>query len=170
MDPIVFTLKVGLDFRFPRRKPDQVFIVHGHDHALKNELCALLSRMHLEPVVLQRQVDKGHTIIEKFEKNSKVRYAIVLLTPDDVAFPKIELEKPEAERNITFRARQNVIFELGFFIGRLGRANVCCICRRGIEIPSDLLGLTYKEVDTSVDHIGLGIVTELREAGLNLKI
>ncbi|HKZ87824.1 MAG TPA: TIR domain-containing protein, partial [Candidatus Bathyarchaeia archaeon] len=73
--------------------------------------------MGLEPIVLHRQPDKGLTIIEKLEEYADVGYALILLTPDDVGLEIAELEKPEEERKYQPRARQNVIFELGYFVG-----------------------------------------------------
>ncbi len=69
-----------------------------------------------------------------------------MLTPDDVGFPIAETAKSEKDRKIEYRARQNVIFEFGFFIGKLSRKNVCCIYKEGVTVPSDLNGFIYKEV------------------------
>jgi predicted nucleotide-binding protein len=145
---------------------EKVFIVHGHDNALKDEVSVFLSALQLDPIVLHRQSDGGLTVIEKFEKYANVKYAIVLLTPDDYAYPVSELKKNANERIGKYRARQNVIFELGFFIGKLGRQNVCCLYK-GVEIPSDISGLIYKQVDRSVDDIGYQIIKELKAAGLH---
>lgn len=148
---------------------DKIFVVHGHDNALKDETCNFLTNIGFEPIVLHRQPDGGLTIIEKFEKYAEVKYAFVLLTPDDYGFKADELKKPEKERIGKFRARQNVIFELGFFIGKLGRQSVCCLYK-GIEMPSDISGLIYKNVDKSVEEVGYSIIKELKSAGLHPKI
>lgn len=149
----------------PQPSSNRVFIVHGHDDALKTELEVFLRGIGLEPVVLHRQPDQGATLIEKFERNADVGYAFVLLTPDDIAFPADDLERPEAQRRIERRARPNVIFEFGFFAGRLGREHVCCIYKGDVALPSDLGGLVYKSVDTTVESIGYALMKELQAAG-----
>src|SRR5690606_32465068 len=103
---------------------NRVFVVHGHDDARKNELEGLLREMGLEPIVLHRQPDEGQTIIEKFEKHSDVGFAFILLTPDEFSFLASQRNLPDSERVLEARARPNVIFEFGYFVGRLGRANV----------------------------------------------
>jgi len=148
---------------------NKVFIVHGHDIELKNDVEIFIKSINLEPIVLHRQLDEGLTIIEKFEKHSDVNYAIVLLTPDDIGFPISELKKTENERKKEFRARQNVIFEFGFFVGRLSRKNVCCIYKEGVTVPSDLNGLIYKQVNKSVEEVGMFLMKELKNAGLAIK-
>lgn len=148
---------------------EKVFVVHGHDNALKDETCVFLTSIGFEPIVLHRQPDGGLTIIEKFEKNSDVKYVFVLLTPDDYGFRADELKKPEKERFGEFRARQNVIFELGYFIGKLGRQCVCCIYKN-VAIPSDISGLIYKSVTKSIEEVGYEIIKELKNAGLHPKV
>lgn len=95
---------------------NKVFIVHGHNHEAKAELEIFLRENGLEPVVLHREADEGLTIIEKFEKHSNVGYALVLLTPDDIVQPSNKGEVKS--ENVEYRARQNVIFELGFFVAK----------------------------------------------------
>lgn len=155
---------------------NRVFIVHGHDDALKTDLEAFLHARGLEPVVLHRQPDGGRTLIEKFEQYSDVGYAFILLTPDDMAVkdPEAIIEAPEFgefDRDaIEHRARQNVIFEFGFFVGRLGRDRVCCIYRSNVELPSDIRGLVYKEIKGDVDSIGMALIRELQHAGYTPKL
>lgn len=148
----------------------KIFIVHGHDDALKNDVSVFLNELGLEPIILHRQADEGLTIIEKFEKNSDVKFAFILLTPDDIAFPVGEFKKPESERSQELRARQNVIFEFGYFVGKLGRAKVCCIYKEGVTLPTDISGLLYKKVKDSIDEIGYGIIKELKNAGLSIRV
>ena len=93
----------------------QVFVVHGHDEALKNDMELFLKKIGLEPIVLHRQPDQGLTVIEKFERHSDVAFVVVLLTPDDVGYTQAESKKPESKRKLESRARQNVIFEFGYF-------------------------------------------------------
>ena len=141
---------------------NKIFIVHGHDHALKNDLEIFLKNVGLEPIVLHRQSDEGLTIIEKLEKFTDVGYAFVLLTPDDIGYPIKKLEKEEKERAKEYRARQNVIFEFGYLVGKLNRNRVCCIYKEQITLPTDIAGLLYKKVITSIEDIGLAIIKELK--------
>jgi predicted nucleotide-binding protein len=147
----------------------KVFVVHGHDTELKTDVELFLRSIKLEPIVLHRQLDEGLTVIEKFEKHSDVVYALILLTPDDIGFPVKEIQKAEENRQIEYRARQNVIFEFGYFVGKLSRKNVCCIYKAGIQLPSDLNGLIYKSVNKSIEEVGLFVMKELKNAGLDVK-
>lgn len=144
----------------------KVFVVHGYDHALKSDVEVFLRDLGLEPVVLHREVDEGRTLIEKFERHSDVAYALVLLTPDDVGCSAEEMARPETERIIEQRARQNVIFELGFFAGRLGRERLCCVYKLGVSPPSDLNGFVYKEIKSSIEEVGYSLIKEFKAAGL----
>jgi predicted nucleotide-binding protein len=88
---------------------NKVFVVHGHDHALKTEVENFLHQIGLEPIVLHRQPDQGQTIIEKFEQNSDVGYAFVLLTPDEMAYTTDQDGLPDNDRKKERRARPNVV-------------------------------------------------------------
>jgi len=136
----------------------KVFVVHGHDEKLKLQVARFLEKLDLQPIILHEQADQGQTIIEKFEKHSDVSFAVVLLTPDDVgqkAGAKMPTGLPKFMDEITGgvdaepmpRARQNVIFEFGYFIGKLGRSNVCGLYCEGVELPSDYSGVLYTKVD-----------------------
>jgi len=122
--------------------PSSVFIVHGHDEELKQSVARTVEKLGLNAIILHEQPNHGRTIIEKFSDSSNVAFAIVLLTADDVARSK----DGDSE---SFRARQNVIFELGFFLGRLGRKNVASICKlhEHFELPSDYGGVLFIEYD-----------------------
>jgi predicted nucleotide-binding protein len=149
---------------------NKVFIVHGHDEKAKNELEIFLTEIGLEPVVLHRQADEGQTIIEKFEKHSDVGYAFILLTPDEMSYTVDQSNLPESDRNIEQRARPNVIFEFGYFVGKLGRKRVCCLYTGSVKLPSDINGLLYKPFTQSIEESGYGIIKELKAAGYNLKV
>ncbi|MCG5513751.1 TIR domain-containing protein [Ectothiorhodospira shaposhnikovii] len=149
---------------------NRVFVVHGHDSELKADIERFLHEIGLEPVVLHRQVDEGATIIEKFEKHADVGYAFILLTPDEVAYTITQLGLPEQERDLEKRARPNVIFEFGYFVGRLGRSRVCCLHKGEVAIPSDLSGLVYKKVGGSIDEQAYSIIRELKAAGYDVQI
>ena len=148
---------------------NRVFVVHGHDEAAKTQLEALLTEMGLESVVLHRKPDQGLTILEKFEKYSDVGFAFVLLTPDEIAYPASDKPLPDEQRQNEKRPRPNVVFEFGFFVGRLGRGNVCCLHKEGVTLPSDVSGLLYKPFKTSVEEVAWAIAKELKARGYQLK-
>lgn len=141
-----------------------IFIVHGHKDEMKLAVSNVLKKLGLEPIVLQEQPNQSRTIIEKFEEEAgKSSFAIVLISPDDnVGAVK---EKP-------FRARQNVILELGYFIGTLGRKNVLALydITQGdiIELPSDISGILYKPYDKADGNWRFELADELRAAGYNV--
>ncbi len=144
---------------------NRIFVIHGHDVALKTELARLLERLDLLPIILHEQPDQGMTVLSKLRAELRdVGYAFALLTPDDQASP---IDQPRAKRK---RARQNVVFEHGMLVGLLGPDRVCAIVRGDIEIPSDLSGVLYKRIgmDDSVDSIALELVKELRSAGYDV--
>lgn len=153
----------------PLAASNKVFIVHGRDDVAKGELEALLREMGLEPVVLHRQPDGGKTLIEKFEHYADVGYAFVLMTPDEIAYLESEESKPDGDRQKEKRSRPNVIFEFGYFVGRLGRERTCCLYRGGVVVPSDLNGLVYKRFEKSVEEVGYSISKDLKAAGYKLK-
>ena len=147
---------------------NKAFIVHGHDEQLKNQLEAFLHRIGVYPVVLSREPDEGMTIIEKIEKHSDVGYAFILLTPDDVSYSASKRLIEESDPKEEMRARQNVIFEFGFFMGKLGRKGVCFLYKKGVSLPSDVYGMLYKEINNSIDEIKYEIVAELKKADYNI--
>jgi predicted nucleotide-binding protein len=139
----------------------RIFIVHGQNDAKKYELEAFLQKLVSEPpIILHQQPNGGRVLIEKFEQSAaSVGYAIVLLTGDDVG-RSVSLDAAD-ERP---RARQNVVFELGFFIGLIGRARVTVLYEPEVELPSDISGLVYVPLDdagawkgklaSEIDHSG----------------
>ena len=147
----------------PRTK--KVFVVHGRDEIAKTSLEVFLHEIGLEPVVLHRQADEGMTIIEKFEKHSDVGYVFILLTPDEVAYLASEDGKPDSERNKEFRARPNVIFEFGYFIGKFGRSRVCCLYTGNVSLPSDVNGMIYKKFDKSIEEVAYSVIKDLKASG-----
>lgn len=156
------------DFRSKEKYIDEtkVFIVHGRDKAILNETELLLKNAGLHPVILSKQANSGLTLMEKFEKYSDVSYAVILLTPDDIG----SYFEKDTHPNLQYRARQNVIFELGFFYGKLGRSNVCCLLKQSVEKPSDLDGIAYIPFNESIDEIEYVILKELRESNLKIRI
>ena len=134
----------------------KVFIVHGHDEGSREKVARFLERMGFEAIILHEQANRGRTVIEKVIEYGNVGFAVVLLTPDDEGCVKGGV--PEA------RARQNVLLELGFFIGYLGREKVCALKKGTLEIPSDFAGVVWEIMD---DHNGWkqSLSRELEAAG-----
>ncbi len=157
-----------------------IFLVHGRDHEPKLELARMLEKLGLNAIILSEQPDRGRTIIEKLEQETiDVGYAFVILTPDDMGIGELIRELSEQyplinelakNRLITSsvlkpRARQNVILELGYFVGKIGRNRVCCLYKGDVELPSDIHGVLFKKFSKSVEECYKGIVAELRAAG-----
>ncbi|MDH4085351.1 MAG: nucleotide-binding protein [Nitrospira sp.] len=145
----------------PTKYTRDVFIVHGHDGELKNELARLLERLEFHVIILHEQADKGQTIIQKLQyEGSRVGFAFILHTPDD------EGRIANTDSALSPRSRQNVVFEHGMFVGRFTHSRVCAIVKQGVEIPSDLSGIVYKTIPSGggIQSIALEIVRELRAA------
>jgi len=139
---------------------NKVFIVHGHDSETKLDVARTIERLGLEAVILHEQANCGQTIIEKLESNSDVGFAIILLTADDEGKGKGEIEFND-------RARQNVIAELGYFVGKLGRNRVCPLYEHGVEMPSDFTGVVYVPLDDAGSW-KIWLFKELKSAGYDV--
>lgn len=142
---------------------NKVFIVHGHDGEARETVARFLEKLSLEAIVLHEQPNKGLTIIEKVERHSDVAFAVVLLTPDDIG------SKKEEGVNLKPRARQNVILELGYFLGRLGRNHVTALIKGSVEKPSDFDGVVYVDMDTAGAWKAL-LGRELKASGMNVDL
>jgi predicted nucleotide-binding protein len=139
----------------------EVFIVHGHDEAAKTKTARFIEQLELKPIILHEQASGSKTVIEKIEAYSNVGFGIVLYTPCDLG--------AKAEENPIYknRARQNVVFEHGFLIGKIGRANVCALVKDEVETPNDISGVVYIKMD-SEDAWHLKIARELRNSGYEI--
>jgi len=140
-----------------------VFVVHGHDTEAKESVARFIEKLGMRAIVLHEQPSLGRTIIEKFEAHSDVTYAVVLMTPDDLAKPKTSKGRLRA------RARQNVIFELGFFAAKLGRRNVCALHKPEVEVPTDYEGVVYVPMDSAGAWRSV-LAREMRASGLPIDI
>lgn len=149
--------------RAARTPGTRVFIVHGRDEAAKEAAARFIARLDLEPVILHEQPNAGRTIIEKLEGHLDVDFAVVLLSPDDVG--GLAGDPPQL-RN---RARQNVVLELGLFIGALGRGRVCALHKGNLELPSDFDGVVYVPMDDAGGW-RLSLVREMKQAGMNVDL
>ncbi len=142
----------------------KVFLVHGHDSEVKETVARFIEKLGLDPIILHEQPNQGRTVIEKFETSSSgVAFAVVLLTPDDLG------SAANASSELQSRARQNVILELGYFLGRLGRTRVCALHKGGVELPSDFQGVIYIEFDSG-GAWRAKLAQEFVEAKLTIKI
>jgi predicted nucleotide-binding protein len=141
-----------------------VFVVHGRDDGLRESVARTLERLSFEPLILSEQPNQGATLIEKFERNAlQVGFAVVILSPDDYGRGSQEAAIP-SEPN---RARQNVVLELGYFMGKLGRSRVAALYRPGTELPSDIHGLGYVPIDDG-DAWRFKLAGELAAAGYDV--
>lgn len=125
------------------RLNEKIFIVHGHNEAMIQATARFIEKLNLKAVILSEQVNQGNTLIEKFEDNSEVGYAVILCSQDDIGYAK---NNPEQAKP---RARQNVVFELGYFFAKLGRDKVAVLVENvsNFEKPSDISGIVYIPYD-----------------------
>lgn len=142
----------------------KVFLVHGRDLALKHSVARVLERLGFKVIILDEQANEGKTVAEKFEIHADVSYAVILMTADDVGC----LATEDVQSNLRPRARQNVILELGFFWGALGRENTSVICAGNPEFPSDISGLVY--IDAANDGWKLHLGADLKRSGFDISL
>ncbi|EMH4075337.1 nucleotide-binding protein [Serratia marcescens] len=139
-----------------------VFIVHGRDDLAKTEVARFIEQLGLKAIILHEQDNGGKTIIEKIEEYTNVGYGIVLYTPCDVG-------SLGNDKSLKPRARQNVVFEHGYLIGKLGRNKVSALVKAQVEIPGDLNGLVYTELDKAGGW-KLSIAKELTREGYSIDL
>lgn len=139
---------------------NEIFIVHGHDDALKVKAARFVEKLGYKAIILQEQASRGKTIIETIEAYANVGFAIVLYTADDLGAARADAE----DGALNPRPRQNVVFEHGYLIARLSRANVVPLVAGKIELPSDISGVVYIE-DT---NWRIEIAKEMKAAGYNV--
>lgn len=150
-----------------------VFIVHGHNELMKQYVARTVSELGLKPIILHEQPNGGKTIIEKFLSNAeKSGFAVILLSADDLGVSKKDKEKAaidgkQTDDILASRARQNVVFEMGCFIGLLGRSNVFLLLEEGVEKPGDLDGIVYNSFDKN-GAWRFDLVKELKNCGYSV--
>ncbi|GAF58872.1 hypothetical protein JCM18902_1691 [Psychrobacter sp. JCM 18902] len=145
----------------PEKDCSTVFIVHGHDDASKYEVARFVETIGFRSTILHEQASSGSTIIEKIEQHTDVGFAIVLYTQCDVGAAKSDQD------NLQPRARQNVVFEHGFLIGKIGRKNVVALVKGNVEKPNDISGVVYISLDESQGW-KLSLVREMRASGYDI--
>jgi len=145
-----------------RNDKTRVFVVHGRDDGTRQAVARAIEQLGLEAVILEEQPSQGRTVIEKFEEEAEeVGFAVVLMTPDDEGRLRGE------DNELKARARQNVVFELGYLAKALGRSRVCALKKGNVEIPSDYQGVIYIALDDS-DGWKFRLTKEFKEAGFNV--
>lgn len=144
-------------------KNNKVFIVHGRDDAPKQEIARFIEKIGFDPIILHEQSNSGMTIIEKIERYTNVGFGIVLYTPCDKGY-----ENNQATE-IKSRARQNVIFEHGYLISKLGRNNVCALVKGDIEKPNDISGVVYIPFDSNGGW-KLELAKEMKSSGYEVDL
>lgn len=141
----------------------EVFIVHGHNEEAKAKTARFITKLGFNPIILHEQVSSSKTVIEKIEKYTDVGFGIILYTPCDIGAKNVE--KP----NYQNRARQNVVFEHGFLIGKIGRENVCALVKSEVETPNDISGVVYVKMDND-DAWQIKIAKEMRNSGYDVDL
>lgn len=141
-----------------KEKSKDIFIVHGHDDGLVAKVQLFLQKLSLNGIVLHEQANLGKVILEKLEHYTNVDFAIVLYTPCD-------LGKAKNDEELKARARQNVVFEHGYLIGKLGRENVAFLVDGNIETPGDISGAVYSSI---TNHWQFDILKELKAVGYDV--
>lgn len=141
---------------------NSVFLVHGHDEGAKHSVARFLEQLGVAPVILQEQINRGMTVIEKFEEFAdRAGFAVILMTPDDFGYAT---GKEEEKRH---RPRQNVVLELGYFSAKLGRARTLVLVKGDLEMPSDVFGLVYEPMDRS-EGWKIRLARELAASGFKI--
>ena len=141
----------------------KVFVVHGRDNEPKEAVARFLGKLGLEPIILHEQTNEGETIIDKFKKNSDVGFAVILLTPDD------KVHSDSSSDQFKYQARQNVIFEMGYFLGKLDRNKICILLKSKVELPSDILGVGYVQYNED-DAWKLQLAREIKKSGIKIDL
>jgi predicted nucleotide-binding protein len=137
----------------------EVFIVHGHDETAETKAARFIEKLGFKPVILHEQPNSGKTIIEKIEQYSNVGFGIVLYTACDLG--------GKTEDKLRSRARQNVVFEHGYLMGKIGRENVCALVKGDLELPNDMSGVVYVTMDDA-NAWHYKVAKEMKNSGYNI--
>tara|TARA_R110002049_G_scaffold9962_1_gene49626 strand:+ start:6032 stop:6814 length:783 start_codon:yes stop_codon:yes gene_type:complete len=166
-EPLIQQEEIKKEQNLLKSLTSKIFIVHGHNDTMRETVARTVEKLGLKSIILHEQANIGDTIIEKLTRNSNVNFAIVLLSADDKGGLKNDPLK-----SMKFRARQNVIFELGYFIGKLGRKRVIVLFEdiKQFEIPSDYQGIVYIPYKINSDDWKLKLSQELIESGYSIDL
>ncbi len=137
--------------------------MHGHDNAAKEAVARFVENLGFEAIILHEQASSGNTIIEKIEANSNVGFGIVLYTPCDLGASQ------EKKDELKPRARQNVVFEHGYLIGKIGRKNVSALVKGDVETPNDISGVVYIKMDEA-DSWKYAVGKEMKACGYDIDL
>lgn len=138
---------------------NEIFIVHGHDETAETKTARFIEKLGFKPIILHEQASGGKTIIEKIEQYSNVGFGIILYTACDFGGKTAD--------DLKFRARQNVVFEHGYLMGKIGRSNVCALVKGDIELPNDMAGVVYIKMDDQ-EAWCFKIAKELKNVGYDV--
>jgi len=155
--------EVPTEVKLSRGASNLIFVVHGHDREMRESVARTLEKLDLKPIILEEKPNQGLTIIEKLEKYSDVCFSVILLSPDDIAYNRND------QNDEKLRARQNVIFELGWFMAQLGRGLTAVLFKPHdqFDLPSDISGVLYIQYDRSGSW-KLELARELKACGLDI--
>lgn len=165
LQEVIVALSAQPSSKRPAAAParERVFIIHGHNRELRETVARFVEKLGPAVIILDEQPSSGRTIIEKFESLSDVHYTVALMTADDMGSGRAAVEAPK------LRARQNVVFELGFFTAKLGRSRLAVLYEEGVEMPSDFSGILYISLDKG-GAWKFRLAQELKRAGLQIDL
>jgi len=155
------TSTIVLDHRQPQES--NILLIHGRDEAAKESALKFIEKLGLRALILHEQPNGGRSILEKFQESPNIEFAVILFTPDDITAPR---NKPKEKQAC---ASQNVIFEFGYFLGKLGKGRVCVLYKEGVEFPSDYSGVVYIPMD-SRGGWRLLVAKEIKQAGIEIDL
>ncbi len=137
--------------------PRRIIVVSGTDEVMKQALTKALTKLWLAPVVMQEEPSQGRKIVEHFQDYADVGFAVVLLSPDDYTYPKAE-----AATKRKLSPQQDVIFLLGFLLGKLGKSKVLVFYKESADfaVPLDFEGVKFTAFDDR-DSWKLALIREL---------
>ena len=140
-----------------------ILLIHGRDEGAKESALKFIEKLELRALILHEQPNEGKSILEKFEEAPNANFAIILFTPDDIIAPR---NKPKEKQAC---ASQNVIFEFGYFVGKLGKGRVCALYKEGVAFPLDYPGVVYIPMD-SRGGWRLLVAKEIKQAGIEIDL
>lgn len=160
LDSILHSIRLVSETKEASADRGKVFFIHGTDCHTSSLVLSFIRALGLQPIIMKELAHAGKTIITEIRKRAEVKYAICLLTPDNLG--------GVSAHELHFRADQNVILELGIFVGRLGRENVSSLFVEGVELPEDFHAFEHIEIDRT-NEWKEALLKELTQAGFEIK-